>query len=381
MKGSGKPRRSFLKSGLLAAAGTWNLVSGKAGVSKSGRAEKSELAIDPDPEILFERVEKIVSDGRWNGRPSVVFWKGRYWLSFSSAVKHIDLDSRISMMRSNGPEPKGWSKPTIVLDTQELCDVECHLLATADRLFAYVVQEELVPGAGDSRPAGTLVVYTEDGESWSEPRPAYDPPWSLWKPKTTRGIHYVAADIPGENPRLDLLESRDGLRWNKVSTILEGEYTETALLFLPDDSLLAFTRQGPGPSISLARPPYTQWKVYDGPKMGGPDAVLVGNTILVTGRSYNYVYPDDQLIGTDPKKSIQRTALWTFDMDRMQVKWKMNMPTQHGGDVSYPHFLALDDRRVLMLWYDGEGYLTADDVRKVQKSDIFLAVLRVQSSR
>ena len=110
MKGSGKPRRSFLKSGLLAAAGTWNLVSGKAGVSKSGRAEKSELAIDPDPEILFERVEKIVSDGRWNGRPSVVFWKGRYWLSFSSAVKHIDLDSRISMMRSNGPEPKGWSK-------------------------------------------------------------------------------------------------------------------------------------------------------------------------------------------------------------------------------------------------------------------------------
>ena len=68
-------------------------------------------------------------------------------------------------------------------------------------------------------------------------------------------------------------------------------------------------------------------------------------------------------------------------MDRMRVKWKMHMPTQFGGDVSYPHFLVLDDRRVLMLWYDGEGYLTADDVRKVQKSDVFLAVLRVQSSR
>ena len=121
-----------------------------------------------------------------------------------------------------------------------------------------------------SGPAGTLVVYTEDGERWSEPRPAYDPPWSLWKPKTHAGIHYVAADIMEGNPRLDLLESHDGLRWNKVSTILEGEYTETALLFLPDDSLLAFTRQGPGPSISHARPPYSRWKVYEGPKMGRP---------------------------------------------------------------------------------------------------------------
>ena len=382
MKGSGKPRRSFLKSGLLAGAGAWSFVPVKAGVSTSGRAEKSELAIDPDPEILFERVEKIVSDGRWNGRPSVVFWKGRYWLSFSSAVKHIDLDSKILMMRSKGREPRDWSKPTTVLDTLERCDVECHLLATPDRLFAYIVQEEPVAGKpGEFRAAGTLVVYTEDGERWSEPRPAYDPPWSLWKPKTHAGIHYVAADIMEGNPRLDLLESHDGLRWNKVSTILEGEYTETALLFLPDDSLLAFTRQGPGPSISHARPPYSRWKVYEGPKMGGPDAVLVGNTILVTGRSYNYVYPDDQLIGTAPKKSIQRTALWTFDMDRMRVKWKMHMPTQFGGDVSYPHFLVLDDRRVLMLWYDGEGYLTADDVRKVQKSDVFLAVLRVQSSR
>ena len=119
---------------------------GKAGVRKSGRAEKCELAIDPDPEILFERIEKIISDGRWNGRPSVVFWKGRYWLSFSSAVKHIDLDSKILMIRSNGPEPKGWSQPTIVLDTQERCDVECHLLATPDRLFAYIVQEEPVAG-------------------------------------------------------------------------------------------------------------------------------------------------------------------------------------------------------------------------------------------
>lgn len=383
MKGFGKARRSFLKRGLLGGAGSWSLLTGLVRGGRSEGAGMAKLAFDPDPEILFERVEKIVSDGRWNGRPSVVFWRGRFCLTFSSAAKHISLDSKIVMIRSEGAQPKSWSKPTTVIDTQELCDVECHLLATPNRLFAYIVQEHPENGTSDGLvgAAGTLVTHTDDGAHWSEPRPAHDPPWSLWKPKTHKGIHYVAADIMGASPRLDLLKSSDGLRWEKVSTILEGEYTETALLFLPDDSLLAFTRQGPGPSISHARRPYTQWTVYDGPKMGGPDAVLVDNSILVTGRSYNYVYPDDQLIGTDPKKSIQRTALWTFDMDRMRVKWKMNMLTQHGGDASYAHFLALDDHRVLMLWYDGEGYLTADDVRTVQKSDIFLAVLRVHSSR
>ena len=104
----------------------------------------------------------------------------------------------------------------------------------------------------------------------------------------------------------------------------------------------------------------------------------MGSTILVSGRSYNYVHPDDQLIGLDPSQSIQRTTLWTFDLEQMRMKWKMNMLTQFGGDVSYPHFLVLDDHRVLMVWYDAEGYLTEDDVREVQKSDIFLAVLRIQ---
>ena len=374
----GKSRRKFMKTGMLAGAGLWGLLGGTIYNGEVLGKEKPRFKINPDPEILFERVENVISDGRWNGRPAIVFWKGRYRLTFSSAADHTGPDSEIVMMTSEGAEPRKWSNRTTILKT-DLSDLECHLLATSERLFAYIVQERPVPGGGfhEFVPEGTLVIHTDDGEHWSQPRRIYKPGWSLWKPKTHKGVHYVAADIMMGAPQLELLQSTDGLSWEKVSTILEGKYTETALLFLPDDSLLTFTRQK-GPSISHSHPPYTEWKVYDGPKIGGPAAALVGNTILVSGRSYNYVYPDDQLIGTDPSKSIQRTALWNFDMDQMRLKWKMNLLTQFGADVSYPHFLVLDEHRVLLAWYDAEAYITEDDVRKVQKSDIFLAVLRIQ---
>ena len=197
----------------------------------------------------------------------------------------------------------------------------------------------------------------------------------------------MAADIMKGKPRLELLKSTDGLNWGKVSTILDGNYTETALVFLPDDSLLAITRQ-PGPSISHAYPPYTEWKVYNKENyIGGIEAARVDDTILVSGRCGTRLvsewtragrfYPDDQLLGDCNPKCTQRTALWTLDMDEMRLKWKMHMVTQLGGDQSYPHFLVLDDHRVLMVWYDGEALINPVPRGEPKRADIFLAVLRI----
>ena len=40
----------------------------------------------PKREVLLERVEKIYTDGRWNGRPTIVFWKGHYYTSSRSGT-------------------------------------------------------------------------------------------------------------------------------------------------------------------------------------------------------------------------------------------------------------------------------------------------------
>jgi len=210
----------------------------------------------------------------------------------------------------------------------------------------------------------TMMSFTEDGMLWSEPTPVYEHGFSLWKPVTHDGTHYVAADIMTGERRVELLQSKDGIHWQKVSTILTGAYTETALLFLPDNTLMAVSRQG---KVSLAAPPYEDFKVYSGINVGGPAAALVGKTILVSGRTSNLAHPDDQ-----PGNS--RTGLYLFDRATKEFHHQMNMLTKWGGDDSYPHFLTLDDQRVLMTWYTGEGY----ERGVAKQANLYLARLRIE---
>ena len=69
----------------------------------------------------------------------------------------------------------------------------------------------------------------------------------------------------------------------------------------------------------------------------------------------------------------RRTALFTVNPDSLDVNWQMNLLTQWGGDLSYPHILAVDDHRALITWYDGQRW--EKDVSK--QADIFLAFLRI----
>ena len=313
-----------------------------------------------EPEVLIERIEKLYSDGNWNGRAGIVYWKDRYYISFRTGSEHSSLDGRIRLLTSQPNEARGWSVSEVVDTPND--NAEAHLLATEDRLFIYVPMEDARTTKGD--PIHTIVSYTEDGVSWSDPVRVYQQGFSLWKPVTHKGVHFAAADIMTGERRVELVRSKDGVDWQKVSTILTGNYTETALLFLKDDTLLAFSRQG---KVLLSQPPYTQWKKHAGIGLGGPAAALVGNTVVVGGRTSTKSYPDDQ-------PGTSRTGLFTFDPATLKFQHQMNMITQWGRDDSYPHFLTLDDQRVLMVWYTGQGYQRG----VAKQADLFLAQIRIQ---
>ena len=319
-----------------------------------------ESTFGDEPEVQVEHVEEIFSDGRWNGRPGLVFWKDRYRLSFRSGSEHSAVDGKIRMLTSLPHQPNGWTVSEVVDTPND--NAEAHLLATDDRLFVYVPMEDANTTLGD--PVQTIMSYTDDGVSWSEPQPVYQRGFSLWKPVTHEGVHYAAADVMTGERRVELIQSTDGVDWKKVSTILTGSFTETALLFLEDQSLLAVTRQG---KVSVAQPPYTAWENHSGISTGGPAAALVGSTILVGGRCSAQGYPDDQ-----PGNS--RTGLFTFDPATRTFHHQMNMKTKWGGDDSYPHFLVLDDSHALMVWYTGEAY----ERGVAKQADLFLARLRVE---
>jgi hypothetical protein len=218
------------------------------------------------------------------------------------------------------------------------------------------------------------MAYSDDGVAWAAPRPVYLDGYSFNTPVTHKGVHYAAAD----KGRVELLQSTNGFDWTRVSDIVESG-TETALVFLKDESLVAVIRQS---RVARARPPYTQWQRYESIPLDGPDAVLVGDTVLVAGRH------------------IGQTALLTLDQETMKLDILMNMPVHHiesfprqstsealadtvisaraphvwpFGDKAYPEFLVLDEHRVLMAYYDGQAY----EKGVPKRADIRLATITV----
>ena len=337
---------------------TQDLVTFVKARSSPDEGAKKEGKGQPKREVLLERVEKIYTDGRWNGRPAIVFWKGHYYIFFHAGVEHSSADGEIRVLKSSGKQPSGWTASDVVDGPHN--DAEAHVLATDKRLFVYVVVDDHTR----DEPLASQVTYTDDGIHWSKPKDVYRPEFSFWKPVTHEGVHYVASDVMHGDRRVELLQSRDGLQWEKVSTIIKGRYTETSLAFLPDDRLLAVIRQG---RIAVSRPPYAEWTYHDGTSLGGPALGLAEDVVLVSGRVGTERYPDDQ-----PGDS--RTGLFLLDPETMRLRWQMNMLTQWGADLSYPHFFPLGDNRLLMAWYDGEPY----EKGVPKQADIFLATLRVR---
>ena len=77
-------------------------------------------------------------------------------------------------------------------------------------------------------------------------------------------------------------------------------------------------------------------------------------------------HPDDQ-------PGDGRTGLFTIDPSDYSLTWHANLQTEWGGDQSYAGMLALDDRTLVICYYDGEPYQRGAPKR----SDIKLATVSV----
>ena len=292
-------------------------------------------------EIRLESVETIYSDGRWNGRPSIVFWKGMYYIAFRSAFGHGSDDGIGKAIMLKSKDLKEWSASTVI-DQPDVDVGEPLLLATHDRLFMYIVAEYPI--------TTTFMTYSDDGVTWAAPKPVYKEGYSFSTPVNHKGDYYAPAD---KGP-VELLKSTNGFDWTKVSNIVESG-TETALVFLKDDSLLAVIRQS---KIARAKPPYTQWNHYSYAPIAlrGPAAALAGDTVLVAG------------------SGNAQPLLYELHMDTMKLELLMNMPMDRfpiPGDKGYPEFLVIDEHRVLMAYYEGLAY----EKGVPKRADIRLATL------
>ena len=336
--------------------------------------------------LTIENTETIYSDGRHNAFTSMVRWRDRYYVAFRSADTHAatwedgwgDAPAtygRIMLLES--ADLRTWT-PSVILDS-EYDDRDPKLLATEERL--YVFSTTIIGPARLTMPQETYLSFTEDGQTWCHPVSAYRYNYGYWKPQTHDGVslrgcrrRHHAAERQQRDQQVELLSSVDGQLWQPVSVIVRSSHcTETELLFLADGSLLAFTRPH---YVSIARPPYTTWSVAGAapadrarehpPGYSGPAAVQVGDTLVFSCRTSSKHHPDDQ-------PGDGRTGLFTIDPSDYSLTWHANLQTEWGGDQSYAGMLALDDRTLVICYYDGEPYRRGTPKR----SDIKLATVSV----
>ena len=351
-----------------------------AASSSEGTAESPSIE-SPDPQGIVEWVRNIYADGAWNATPDIAHWQGNYYVVVNQGNVHPGHDGPGMVLRSSNLQE--WEQ----IYTTSGSAVDCKLLALPDRLMFYYLYWEL---GEDRNYVETRVVYTEDGQSWSEPQRVHEPLHNFWRPRVHDGVIYVASDTlnigrsdyqtPAEeaNPdlyRVDLLRSTDGLAWEKVSTIVAGKgrgqwgsgVTETEIVFRPDGELWALVRQN---ILARACPPYLDWTIWTAGtgKIGGPAMICIGNDLYAGGRFYG-------LPNNKDGKHPQVTSLWKYDEAAERLERIADLPKAAYADCSYPGFVATEDG-VYVVYYSGHTYGETAEARST-KADIYLAKLNI----
>jgi hypothetical protein len=217
-----------------------------------------------DPAVVRETWD-AVADGTHNSNTDLTFWKGRFWLVHQTSPYHLGSSrSRLLLWRSS--DARAWEKVTeFKAERGEYRDPK--FAQIGGRLFIYA----LANAGWRALPNTTVYAASEDGEEWAPIQPIEPKGWLFWRPKTRDGSTWYVTAYWHEHGRSALFRSTDGIVWEEVSRIHEGEGNdETDFEFLPDGRILATARlEGTADNqwgdaractlIAVGQPPYERW--------------------------------------------------------------------------------------------------------------------------
>ena len=303
-----------------------------------------------DPALAAE-VWPVISDGLHNSNTHLIYWHDAFYLVHARSRFHMgNSDSRLVVHRS--ADGQTWEEIAVLSMTAEAgvapADIRDPKFAViGDRLFLYAL-----PNTGfEPEPYATVVSASDDGVNWPAFTPIEPQGWLLWEPKTLDGATWYAAAYWHEHGRSALFRSADGLAWEHVSDIHEGDRNdETANEFLPDGRILITARlegddrawhQGsPNAATLLAvsAPPYTEWTVTRSAtaRLDGPALFVYNGRVYAVGRfdpdGTSHWYGGSSLLGR------KRTAIYEVTPDALV--WLSDLPS--AGDTSYAGAVVRD---------------------------------------
>jgi hypothetical protein len=161
-----------------------------------------------------------------------------------------------------------------------------------------------------------------------------------------------------DHGRSILLRSTDGVHWEQVSVIQEGNGNdETDIAFLPDGRMLATTRLEVTPDtvlgnydgrtgLHVAAPPYTEWTTHESrlTRLDGPNLFTLDGQVFAVARYQPD--PNGLLTRMGGILSRKRTALYRVEPERL-VRLS-DLPSS--ADTSYAG-VAVRDGFLWVDWY------------------------------
>jgi hypothetical protein len=307
------------------------------------------FAFRPNRSVVSELLEietwPAVHDGLHNSNTDMIYHDGLFYLIHAAAPYHFASETtKLILLKSK--DAKEWEKLAEFYNPGE--DIRDPKLAVIDgKLFIYALKN--IDFAAE--PYGTVVTTSVDGVNW-EPFEDIEPiGWLFWRPKTNDGgkTWYMPA-YWNKHGKSILLKSSDGLKWEEVSQIYEGDINdETAIEFLKDGRMLVAARlevagyyfgdNRGNTLIAVSEPPYTKWTEEHSfvTRLDGQFLFTINERVYAVGRLHTgWNMP---LTETGSILGKKRTSL--FAVDEKGLTYLSDLPS--AGDTSYPGVVIKDD--------------------------------------
>ncbi len=296
-----------------------------------------------DPAIELEHWVGVQNEWH-NSNTDMIHWKGQFYMIYAESPSHFTSELCRLVVRFSD-DARAWTETAQFRVPGE--DIRDPKFAIIDnRLFVYVFKNISL----DVEPYGTQYSYTEDGENWT---PLNDVPdqkgWLLWRPKSLDNKTWYVPAYWHEHGKSILLKGTDGIHWDTVSTIYDGDRNdETDIEFMADGRMMATARLEFGDSIcahpeactfiGTAEPPYTKWKGIKSEvtRFDGPCLFSYNGEVYGIGRHNPQPPRPYQYRGSLFSK--KRTSLYHFTPEGMT--WLSDFPS--AGDTSYAGIVQKD---------------------------------------